>query len=133
MIIAETGTDISRFPSAGHLASCAGVCPASNESAGRVKSTRTHPVNPYLQGTLGIPAMSAARSHDTLYAAKCRRIASRRGPAMAVVAIEHGMLTSVWNMLQTGETFNKPGGGFYAKHNPERAKRRAVDQLRGLG
>ena len=133
VIIAETGADMSRFPTAGHLASWAGVCPGSNESAGRVKSTRTRPGNPYLKGALGIAAMSAARSHDTYYAAKYRRIAPRRGPVKAVVALEHAMLIAVWNMLQTGETFNEPGGDFYAKRSPEKAKRRAVDQLRNLG
>lgn len=133
VIIAETGADMSQFATAGHLASWAGVCPGSNESAGRVKSTRTRPGNPYLKGALGIAAMSAARSHDTYYAAKYRRIASRRGPIKAVVAIEHAMLIAVWNMLQTGETYNEPGGDFYAKRNPEKAKRRAVDQLRNLG
>jgi transposase len=133
VIIAETGADMSRFPTAGHLASWAGVCPGSNESAGRVKSTRTRPGNPYLKGALGIAAMSAARSHNTYFAAKYRRIASRRGPVKAVVAIEHAMLITVWNMLQTGEIFNEPGGDFYSKRNPEKAKRRAIDQLRNLG
>jgi transposase len=64
VIIAETGVDMSRFPTAGHLASWAGTCPGSNESAGRVKSTATRPGNPYLKGVLGIAAMSAAKSHD---------------------------------------------------------------------
>ena len=65
IIIAEIGVDMSRFPTAGHLASWAGTCPGSNESAGRVKSTHTRPGNPYLKGALGIAAMSAARSKDT--------------------------------------------------------------------
>ena len=72
VIIAKTGADMSRFLSAGHLASWAGTCPCNDESAGRVKSTSTRPGNPYLKGALGIAAMSAARSHDTYLAAKYR-------------------------------------------------------------
>jgi hypothetical protein len=67
------------------------------------------------------------------YSAKYRRIASRRGPVRAFVAIEHSMLIAIWNMLQTGETFNDPDGDFYSKRNPDRAKWRALGQLRNLG
>jgi hypothetical protein len=97
-----------------------------------VKSTRTRPGNPFLKDALGIAAISTSRSHDTYYSVKYRRIASRRGPVRAFVAIEHSMLIAIWNMLQTGETFNDPGGDFYSKRNPDRAKR-ALDQLRNLG
>jgi transposase len=133
IIIAEIGVDMSRFPTAGHLASWAGTCPGSNESAGRVKSTHTRPGNPYLKGALGIAAMSAARSKDTYFSAKYRRIASRRGPIKAVVALEHAMLVAIWNMLQTGETYNNPGGDFFTKRSPDKAKSRVLDQLRNLG
>src|SRR5487761_2232966 len=133
VIIAETGGDMSRFPSAGHLASWAGTCPGSNESAGRVKSAHTRPGNPYLKGALGVAAMSVARSKNTYFAAKFRRIASRRGPIKAVVAIEHAMLVVIWNMLATGETYSDPGGDYFTKRRPERAKQRALDQLRDLG
>ncbi len=133
VVIAETGGDMSRFPTAGHLASWAGTCPGSNESAGRVKSTHTRPGNPYLKGALGAAAMSAARSHDTYFGAKYRRIASRRGPVKAIVVIEHAMLIAIWNMLTTGAYYDDPGGDFYARLDPERARHRAVDQLQRMG
>lgn len=133
VIVAETGADMTRFPSAGHLSSWAGTCPGSNESAGRIKSTHTRPGNPYLKGALGIAAMSAARSTGTYYAAKYRRIAARRGPVKAIVAIEHAMLIAIWNMLTTGTLYADPGADFYTRLNPDKAKNRALDQLHKMG
>mgnify|MGYP001791792597 CR=1 FL=1 len=133
VVVAETGADMTRFPTAGHLASWAGTTPGSNESAGRVKSTKTRPGNPYLKGALGVAAMSAARSKNTYLGAKYRRIASRRGPMKAIVAIEHAMLIAIWNMTNTGALYDDPGGDFYARRNPDKAKRRAIEQLRVMG
>jgi transposase len=133
VIIAETGADMSRFPTSGHLASWAGTCPGSNESAGRIKSTHTRPGNPYLKGALGVAALSASRSKNTYLAAKYRRIASRRGPIKAIVALEHAMLIAIWNMLDTGSLYTDPGEEFFTRLNPDRAKNRALDQLRRMG
>ena len=133
VVIAETGADMNRFPTAGHLASWAGTCPGSNESAGRIKSTHTRPGNPYLKGALGVAAMAAAHSQGTYLAARYRRIATRRGPLPAIVAIEHTMLVAIWHMLTTGTFYQDPGGDFYTHLNPDRAKNRALDQLHKMG
>ena len=133
VIVAETGADMTRFPTAGHLASWAGTCPGSNESAGRVKSTRTRPGNPYLQGALGAAAMSCAQNPSTYLGARYRRIASRRGPMKANVAIQHSMLTAIWHMGRDGTLYDDPGADFFTRLHPERAKNRALHQLETMG
>ena len=133
IVIAETGADMSRFPSADHLASWAGVSPGSHESAGVVKSTRTRPGNSHLKGALGIAAMAASRTKGTYFAAKYRRIATRRSPLKAVVAVERAMLVAIWHMGVTGTLYDDPGGDFYTRLRPERAKTRAVQQLTSMG
>ena len=126
VIVAETGADMSRFPTAKHLASWAGTTPGNNESAGKVKSSKTRPGNPYLQGALGAAAMSCAQNPRTYYGARYRRIASRRGPQKANVAIQHSMLIAIWHMGTTGTLYDDPGADYYTRLHPDRAKKRAI-------
>jgi transposase len=133
VIVAETGADMSRFPTAKHLASWAGTTPGNNESAGKVKSSRTRPGNPFLQGALGAAAMVCAQHPGTYLNAKYRRIAARRGPLKANVAVQHATLIAIWNMGVTGTLYDDPGADYYARLNPERAKKRAVHQLEAMG
>jgi transposase len=133
VIIAETGADMTVFPTAGHLASWAGVSPGMNESAGRVKSTHTRHGNAHLTGALGVAAMSASRTKNTYLAARYRRIATRRGPVRAVVAIERTILTAVWNMFTNGELYADLGGDYYTRRDPMRAKHNAIRQREALG
>jgi transposase len=133
IVIAETGADMSRFPTARHLASWAGTTPGSNESAGRVKSSRTRPGNPYLQGALGAAAMACAQNPGTYLGARYRRIASRRGPQRANVAVQHSMLIAIWHMGTTGTLYDDPGADYFTRLHPDRAKKRAIHQLEVMG
>jgi len=133
VIIAETGADMTRFPTAKHLASWAGTTPGNNESAGKVKSSRTRPGNPYLQGALGAAAMACSQNPRTYLGARYRRIASRRGPQKANVAIQHSMLTAIWHMGTTGTLYDDPGGDYFTRLHPDRSKKRAIHQLEAMG
>jgi len=133
VIIAETGADMSRFETPGRLASWAGVCPGSNESAGRIKSAHILPGNKYLKAVLGTAALSASRSRNTYLAAKYRRIAARRGPMKAMVAVAHSILNAVWHLLADGECYADPGADHFTRLDPIRAKNNAIKKLNSLG
>ena len=133
VFIAETGGDMTQFPSPDQLASWAGVSPGSNESAGRVKSTKTRPGNRYLKGALGVAALNQAKSNKTFLSAKFHRLTRTRGPMKAIVAVEHAMLTAAWTMLTNGEFYRDPGPDYYTRHDPAKTRARAVRQLQALG
>jgi transposase len=134
VIIAETGGDMSRFRTAAHLASWAGVCPGHHESAGKRKSGKTRHGNRWLTGALGTAAMAAARAKDTTYlGARYQRLVPRLGKRKAIVANQHSILTAVWHMLTDDVDYADLGGDYFARLDPERAMRRIVRQANVLG
>lgn len=133
VIIAETGADMTAFPSPAHLASWTGVAPGQYESAGRRKNAPARKGNSYLKGALGIAAMSAARSKNTYLAARYHRICGRRGHLRAVVATERSIVTAVWHMLAEDVDYHELGADHYQQARPAQVKRRAIRQLRALG
>jgi transposase len=133
VIIAETGGDMTAFPTAKHLASWAGMCPGNDESAGKRRSGKTRKGSKWLSQTLVECAKSANRTKNTYLAAQYARLRARRGPNKATIAVCHSILTAVWHMLSTGETYADPGGDFFARRDPERTRKRLVGQLERLG
>lgn len=133
VIIAETGADMSRFPTSAELASWAGVCPGSHESAGRTKSTAPRPGNSYLKAALGNAAMGAARTNGSYFQARYRRLAARSTALKALVAVEHSILTAVWNMITKDQPYHELGGDYYTRRDPAAAMRRIVRQANALG
>jgi transposase len=134
VIIAETGADMSRFPSPGDLASWVGVCPGSHESAGRHRRVGTTKGNPWLRRALIESARAAARTKGSYFGAQYRQVARRRGPNKAAVAVAHSLIELVWHLLSTGEVFTDLGDDYFtARQDPERRARRLVAQLEELG
>ena len=133
VLVAETGGDMTKFPTARHLASWAGVCPGNDESAGKRRSGRTRKGSKWLRQTLTESARAAARTKDTYLAAHYARLRVRRGSNRAATAVMHSILIAAWHMLQTGETYTDPGGDYYVRRDPERTTKRLVAQLERLG
>jgi transposase len=135
LILAELGTSMDRFPTAGHLVSWAKFAPGVKESAGKKKGKNsTGHGNRYLARVLGNAAASAGRT-DTFLGERYRRIARRRGSKKAVVAIGRSLLVIIWHLLaDPGTRYTDLGCGFYdTRIHPERRKRNHVRQLEALG
>jgi transposase len=135
LLIAEIGTDMTRFPTAGHLVSWAKFAPGVKESAGKRKGRgSTGRGNPYLARVLGEAAVAAGKT-DTFLGERYRRIARRRGTRRAIVAVGRSILVIVWHLLSDPEAhFCDLGAGFYdTRIGPERAKRNHIRQLQALG
>jgi transposase len=135
VIIAEIGVDMTRFPTAAHLASWARFAPGVKESAGRKKgSSATGHGNPYLARVLGEAAVAAGRT-NTFLGERYRRIARRRGKKRAIVAVGRSILTIIWHLLSDDDArFHDLGPGFYdTRLGPERTKRNHIRHLEALG
>lgn len=133
VIIAEIGVDMSRFPTAGHLVSWAGLSPRNDESAGKKRNTRIGKGGQWLKATLVQAAWAATRKKDSHLRVLFLRLKGKRGPKKAIVAVAAEMLRSAWYMLTRDEEYKEIGDGVQDEVQKARAAKRLVGRLKKLG
>ena len=133
VLIAEIGTDMTRFPSPGHLVSWAGLCPRLEVSAGKRHSTRIRHATPWLKTTLLQGAWAATRKKNTYLHAQFLRLKTRRGPKKAIVAVAASMLTAAYFMLRDGVEYRDLGGRHFTERDKHETTKRLIHRLRDLG
>lgn len=131
-IVAEIGVDMTRFPTAHHLCSWAGLSPGDNESAGKRKSGRTRKGNKILKKTLVQCATSAVKNRDTFFYAQYQRLVVRKGGKKAAVAVAHSMLIAIYHVL-LGCEYRDLGADYYTQFNKEKKIQSHLKQLKKLG
>jgi transposase len=132
-IVSEIGTDMSRFATDANLVSWACICPRSDESAGKRRSTRIRKGSPWLKTTLVQCAWAATRTKGTYLQAQFYRIRARRGPKKAIVAVAASILTAIYHMLKDGTMYQDLGPKHFDARAKERQKNRLVKRLADLG
>jgi transposase len=132
-IIAETGGDMTRFPTAGHLCSWGGMCPGHDESAGKRRSGKTRTANRYLRAALIQSALGASHTKGTALQARYHRVKRHRGHKKAVVAVGHQILEIAFHVMRDGVTYAELGADYFDRRHRDRTVRRHVRQLEALG
>lgn len=133
VIISEIGTDMRRFPTAGHLISWAGLCPRNDESAGKRRSTRLRHGAVWLKTTLVQCAWAASRKKVSYLQAQFQRLKHRRGPKKAVCAVAASILTAAYHMLRDGTFYQDLGPNHFQRTTPETQANRLARQITKLG
>jgi transposase len=133
VIVAEMGADMSRFPTARHLAAWAGLAPGNHESAGKQRTGRTRKGNQALRQGLIQAAHAAAHTKNTYLAAQYHRLAARRGSKRAIVAVAHSMLVIAYWLLSRHEPYRELGGDYFDRQRPAATAKRLVRRLENLG